>query len=689
MRSAILVWLLLLSLVVPVAGQSPRVVFVVDSTKDKADDNPGDGTCADSKGRCTLRAAIMEANALAGDDQITLPAGTYLLTKDASDETGGDLDITDGVTITGDDPATTIIDASGLTTPDRAVHIDAALAVSLVNLTITGGNVVDNGGGILTESVTSLTSVVLTGNTAGEGGGVKCISCGGLTLQGVRLYKNTVTGGGGGLYVESSLLFADTVVIADNTSEGSSGGASLFGVQANINRLTLDGNTAVFDGGGLRADTTLMTATDLLVTGNTSQNHAGGIELYNSDVQIVDALFTHNTTAINGGSIYVGSSSVSLARVSILDSVAANGGGLHASFSDVAVINSTIARNSATAGGAIFIQNPPTETKSFGLLNSTIYSNTITGGAVDEAGGIDAEFLRDGTLTLYNTILAGNGSRECIGTLTSMGGNLLPTSDATCTFAAQLSDTTGVTDPQLNPVILDAPTGLAAIYAPQPAGAASNAGDNATCLNIDQRQLARPNNGANPCDVGAVEGMAVTPLVNGSMEDGDDDGVPDGWTGSDLSGDKVKCNKVDKTFAVLDACAMRFKDSTGKLKQTVTLPVAYTGALEFGALIDTGSTLVSKPVKITAKDAAGDTLFKAHLEPESPTYGYEVIKATTSIGTDISEIKVIVKYGEDSGKMYVDAVWVWPALGPVPRATMERGAILPPPAAPDGFRGNN
>lgn len=44
--------------------------FVVNSTLDTGDDNPGDSSCDDGSGVCTLRAAIEEANALAGSHVI-------------------------------------------------------------------------------------------------------------------------------------------------------------------------------------------------------------------------------------------------------------------------------------------------------------------------------------------------------------------------------------------------------------------------------------------------------------------------------------------------------------------------------------------------------------------------------------------------------------------------------------------
>lgn len=60
---------------------SPTVVnaastFVVNSTADGADSNPGDGACDDGSGQCTLRAAIEEANATVDLDTINFGIGT-------------------------------------------------------------------------------------------------------------------------------------------------------------------------------------------------------------------------------------------------------------------------------------------------------------------------------------------------------------------------------------------------------------------------------------------------------------------------------------------------------------------------------------------------------------------------------------------------------------------------------------
>src|SRR3990172_8219355 len=62
------------------AALAPAITITVDSTIDAVDAVPGNGVCATAGSVCTLRAAIQEANALAGDNTITVPGGTYTLT---------------------------------------------------------------------------------------------------------------------------------------------------------------------------------------------------------------------------------------------------------------------------------------------------------------------------------------------------------------------------------------------------------------------------------------------------------------------------------------------------------------------------------------------------------------------------------------------------------------------------------
>ena len=75
--------------------------FVVDSLADTTDSNPGDALCSDETGRCTLRAAIEEANAGAGRDVISFRLdgnGPYIIQPTSALPVINDSIIIDGTT---------------------------------------------------------------------------------------------------------------------------------------------------------------------------------------------------------------------------------------------------------------------------------------------------------------------------------------------------------------------------------------------------------------------------------------------------------------------------------------------------------------------------------------------------------------------------------------------------------------
>ena len=119
-------------------GRVERVIlnddatFIVNSTLDKIDLNPGDGIVdTGTPGEVTLRAAIMEANATPGTATILLQPGLYQLSRPGRDEDAGltgDLDVTDDLIVTGAGPTLTSIDAHQL---DRVFHASASAHLSL------------------------------------------------------------------------------------------------------------------------------------------------------------------------------------------------------------------------------------------------------------------------------------------------------------------------------------------------------------------------------------------------------------------------------------------------------------------------------------------------------------------------------------------------------------------------------
>ena len=179
--------------------------FTVNDTTDAVDVNPGDGICATATPTCTLRAAVMEANALLGADTITVPVGLYTLEITGVDEfpfdaggeyvvvhnldgasdvdllgyqlaAQGDLDITEDVTITGagpgNDAATSTIVQWGVRPPwldatptnqvpdltnrtDRIFHI-RAVAANIANVTISGMTLLNGDVGLIPTSATDV-----------------------------------------------------------------------------------------------------------------------------------------------------------------------------------------------------------------------------------------------------------------------------------------------------------------------------------------------------------------------------------------------------------------------------------------------------------------------------------------------------------------------------------------------------
>ena len=141
-----------------------RATFVVNTTNDTADVAPGDGVCLDGAGACSLRAAISEANALAGADTITIGGVVYTTTLVAANEdlnAGGDYDIRSDITINGVSAATSILQANAapLTATEKVLHITTgAGAVNINNVTIRNGHSTSNtlGGGVRIDNAANV-----------------------------------------------------------------------------------------------------------------------------------------------------------------------------------------------------------------------------------------------------------------------------------------------------------------------------------------------------------------------------------------------------------------------------------------------------------------------------------------------------------------------------------------------------
>lgn len=251
---------------------------------DFADAVPGDGICSylpnPSQGQpvCTLRAAIMEANASpATKDTIQLINGlTYTLTRTGRDEAlgiTGDLNIRAPVRITSLDPEgpKAVIDGNQI---DRVFYIQyaqpSALSTDLVGLAITGGDVTVGvnraGGGIfIFDTAVTLLDVSLHGNRASEQGGGVFANFASLAVLASEFRNNhlfAVSPEGIGLDVQNTDLVLAYSSLHDNASftNALAPALDIVGGSASINNSTISRN----GGRGIMAS-----ATDLAIRNTT------------------------------------------------------------------------------------------------------------------------------------------------------------------------------------------------------------------------------------------------------------------------------------------------------------------------------------------------------------------------------------------------------------------------------------
>ena len=216
--SAVAVLLGLLVAGMPTAGAAPP--FTVNSTLDERD-AATDGQCVSTpSGVCTLRAAVEEINNLGGSGNITVPAGTYVLTL-------GDIDITRSPGISGAGAGSTIVSGAGSA---RVFEIMAGAFAYVEKMTIRNGvggasTVFPghiHGGAIHNHGTLILVDSSVTDSRADSGGGITNAGTGVLTLVNVTITGNTATRLGGGVENLGVATLAN-VTIARNSAPSAGG----------------------------------------------------------------------------------------------------------------------------------------------------------------------------------------------------------------------------------------------------------------------------------------------------------------------------------------------------------------------------------------------------------------------------------------------------------------------------------
>ncbi|MBZ0271881.1 hypothetical protein K8I61_07570 [bacterium] len=275
--------------------------FNVDSVLDAVDANPGDGVCATAVNVCSLRAAIMEANALDhSSNTINVPAGTYNLSIAPSGETdaNGDLDILVPLDLKGAGASLTVIDPQGAS---RAIQIkdpaDEDFIVNILDVTIQNGDQ-SHGGGLANDGgfVQMYRVIVRDSFAFSQGGGIINTNDARLEMHDCEVRDNTTAARGGGIdNVGSSVLKLYRTTIAGNTANQGGGIRSIDGV-LRLEDSTVSGNFAEFSGGGILQSGVTHLASSTIANNTADQDLGGGVRNLDGTVQAWNTIVATNAT---------------------------------------------------------------------------------------------------------------------------------------------------------------------------------------------------------------------------------------------------------------------------------------------------------------------------------------------------------------------------------------------------------
>jgi|GEM_PF-564288 len=243
---------------------SPAAVFTVNDNSDSIDAAPGNGACLDAAGKCTLRAAIQEANAIAGVDTInfnfTDPVNSIQLDQNLS---SGELTITEGITING--PGARLLTVTGnasVTTADIfniAASATTTTKISGITIEKSGRNGISNAGKLELSDVTiKESSAAGIYNTAR------------LMANRTLIYNNS--NGGIRLTGTSTAVNISNTTVTGNSSPDSGGGINSASSDVTLNNVTINKNTAITNGGGLyySGQTTGINVRNTIIAENTA-----------------------------------------------------------------------------------------------------------------------------------------------------------------------------------------------------------------------------------------------------------------------------------------------------------------------------------------------------------------------------------------------------------------------------------
>ena len=319
-----------------------------------------------------------------------------------------------------------------------------------------------------------------------QGGGI--LNEGTLTLVRTTITANRTTLEGGGIFNKGTLALWYSSVTANRAGLPGGGGIAITDGIVTIAHSTIAANGSVSGGGGIR----IIRGTLYLLASTLTHNAAdAGGGLANS----VDPCLPEEPCRAEGTVIMTGSA------ITHNSSSVQPGGGIF-NLGTMEITNTTIAQNQHGAAPCSPERSEPLLGGGNGiytngtllLRNSTVADNTGPGACSIGLHTDGGSTILQHTIVAWNT---GTRGRECVGTLTSLGHNLIgdPTG---CTIPLLSRDLTG--DPGFGPFTDNGQPGNGH-FPLLPTSQARDAGNSAVCPRTDQlgrRRIA-------PCDIGAIE----------------------------------------------------------------------------------------------------------------------------------------------------------------------------------------
>ena len=329
------------------------------------------------------------------------------------------------------------------------------LNLTLENLTITGGNSSEEGGGIYVYGGTlDMTNCKVEGNITKSymGGGIFVYNGGTVIMDGGTISRNEVRGTtssnqnyGGGIYVSSgrftmkgdAIISENILAVADDATSRYGGNVYVHTATFEMEGGTISGGNAEY-GGGVYVYSGEFTMKGGEISGGNANSYGGGVYVYKGAFMMNGGTISDCTAKYAGGGIYNAYSTLTIESGTKISGCESGswGGGIYNGGTATAVINGCTIESckakeysSNIGGGGIFsagtltvtggtISNCTTESKGGGLfLNGsqcTVAGVTISECTATYGGGVglytNAIFtMEDGTIISKNTAQSGGG----------------------------------------------------------------------------------------------------------------------------------------------------------------------------------------------------------------------------------------------------------------------------------------